>query len=159
MAAEGWALYAEDLLAEPQDGAPDGFYSAAEHLYELQGQLWRAARVRVDVGLHTERLSFGEAVDYFSEHVLFYPEACQKAAEGDDGARAVCDHAEREIFRYSKWPTQAITYNLGKNAIFELRDAYQAQQGDEYSQKAFHAKLMLMGTIPAGYYSDTFLDE
>jgi uncharacterized protein (DUF885 family) len=101
---------------------------------------------------------WSEAVDYFTEHVLFYPQACQKV-EGDDNARAVCDKAQREIFRYSKWETQAITYNLGRNAIFELRDAYQAQQGDEYSQKAFHEKLMKMGTIPAGYFSDTFLDE
>ncbi len=158
MAAEGWALYAEDLMAEPQDDAPNGYYSTAEHLYELKGQLWRAARVRVDVGLHTERMTFDEAVDYFTEHVSFYPGACAKAEE-DDAAKAVCGQAQREIYRYSMWPTQAITYNLGKNAIFELRDAYQAQQGDYYSGKAFHAKLLKMGTIPAGYYSDTFLEE
>ena len=42
MAAEGWALYSEELMAEPAAGRPHGFYSAAEHLYELQGQLLRA---------------------------------------------------------------------------------------------------------------------
>jgi len=157
MAAEGWALYAEQLMAEPQEGAPNGFYSSAELLYELQGQLWRAARVRVDVGLHTGRMSFDEAVDYFTEHVLFYPGACAKAEEED--AKAICDQAQREIFRYSKWPTQAITYNLGKKEILELRDAYQAQQGDQYTAKTFHEKLMKMGTIPPGYYRDVFLEE
>jgi uncharacterized protein (DUF885 family) len=114
MDAEGWALYAEDLVAEPKDGSLHGFYSAAEHVNELRGQLWRAARVRIDVGLHTERMNFSEAVNYFSEHVLFYPQACQKADGGDDDARAVCDRAQRKIFRDSKWPTQAITNNLGK---------------------------------------------
>src|SRR5262245_22705657 len=42
---EGWALYSEELMAEPVEGHPHGFYSAAEHLYELQGQLLRAVRV------------------------------------------------------------------------------------------------------------------
>jgi len=65
MASEGWALYAEELMAEPSAGAPHGFYDAGEHLYELQAQLLRAVRVRVDVGLHTRRMSFDEAVDYY----------------------------------------------------------------------------------------------
>src|SRR6185312_16399802 len=74
----GWALYSEELMAEPRPGHPNGFYTAAEHLYELQGQLLRAVRVRVDVGIHTGRLSFDEAVDYFTEHVSFYPRACPR---------------------------------------------------------------------------------
>ena len=157
MAAEGWALYSEELMAEPTAGRPHGFYSAAEHLYELQGQLLRAVRVRVDVGIHTGRMTYDEAVDYFTEHVAFRPGACQ-AAVTDPTAKAVCDQASRAIYRYSKWPTQAITYNLGKNEIRELRDALQARQGDRFSAKAFHERLMRMGTIPAGYFRSTFLE-
>jgi uncharacterized protein (DUF885 family) len=156
MAAEGWALYAEELMAEPVPGRPHGFYSAAEHLYELQGQLLRAVRVRVDVGLHTGLMTYGEAVDYFTAHVAFYPGACARASS-DPTARAVCDQAERAIYRYSKWPTQAITYNLGKNEILELRGAVRAREGDRFSAKAFHERLMRMGTIPAGYFRRTFL--
>jgi uncharacterized protein (DUF885 family) len=156
MAAEGWALYAEELMAEPTPGRPHGFYTAAEHLYELQGQLLRAVRVRLDVGLHTGRMTYDQAVDYFTENVSFYPDACARSA-ADPAARAICEAAERAIYRYSKWPTQAITYNLGKNAILELRDASRRKLGDRFSPKAFHQRLMRMGTIPAGYFAQDFL--
>jgi len=156
MASEGWALYSEELMAEPVEGKPYGFYSAAERLYELQGQLLRAVRVRVDVGIHTGRLTFDEAVDYFTEHVSFYPQA-RAAAPKDPTARAITENAGRALYRYSKWPTQAITYNLGKTAIIELREALKRKQGDQFSARAFHERLMRMGTIPAGYFRDWFL--
>jgi uncharacterized protein (DUF885 family) len=158
MAAEGWALYAEELMAEPTGSRPHGFYSAAEHLYELQGQLLRAVRVRVDVGIHTGRMSFEEALDYFTEHVSFYPKA-RTAAASDPTARAIMDGAERALYRYSKWPTQAITYNLGKAAILDLREALKAKQGSAYNAKAFHERLMRMGTLPAGYFREWFLNN
>lgn len=158
MAAEGWALYSEELMAEPAAGRPHGFYTAAEHLYELQGQLLRAVRVRVDVGIHTGRMTFDEGVDYFIENVSFLPQACAKAGS-DPNARAICEGAQRALYRYSKWPTQAITYNLGKTAIIELREAYRRQKGSAFSAKQFHEKLMGMGTIPAGYFRDVFLQE
>ncbi|HEX5386400.1 MAG TPA: DUF885 domain-containing protein [Gemmatimonadales bacterium] len=156
MAAEGWALYSEELMAEPARGRPHGFYTAAEHLYELQGQLLRAVRVRVDVGMHTGRMSFDDAVDYFTEHVSFYPGACA-AAGRDDTAHAICATARRAIYRYSKWPTQAVTYNLGKSAIAALRGALSARAGRGFSARAFHERLMRMGTIPAGYFREEML--
>jgi uncharacterized protein (DUF885 family) len=156
MAAEGWALYSEELMAEPAPGRPHGFYTAAEHLYELEGQLLRAVRVRVDVGIHTGRMTYDEGIDYFTENVSFYPNACSRAGS-DPTARAICEGAQRAMYRYSKWPTQAITYNLGKNAIIELREAYRKQKGQGYSAKEFHEKLMGMGTIPAGYFRESFL--
>jgi uncharacterized protein (DUF885 family) len=156
MAAEGWALYAEELMAESASGRPHGFYSPAEYLYELQGQLLRAARVRIDVGLHTKRMTFDDAMRYFTENVDFFPDACQRA-DRDPAARASCDGAMRAIYRYSKWPTQAITYNLGKNAILELREAYRSRKGSTYSAREFHERFMKMGTIPAGFFRDTFL--
>ena len=156
MATEGWGLYAEELMAEPAPDKPHGFYSAAEYLYELQGQLLRAARVRIDVGLHTKRMKYDEAVNYFTEKVNFFPGACARAAR-DPAARAVCDGAQRAIYRYSKWPTQAITYNLGKNAIVGLREAYRSKKGSAYSQREFHERFMRMGTVPVGFFSDVFL--
>lgn len=156
MASEGWALYAEELMAEPATDHPHGFYSAAEHLYELQGQLLRAVRVRVDVGIHTGRMTYNEAVNYFTEHVSFYPGAPAAAAK-DPTARAITDAADRAMYRYSKWPTQAITYNLGKTGLVELREAVKQSQGDQFSARLFHERLMKMGTIPAGYFRDAFL--
>jgi len=158
MAAEGWALYAEELMAEPVAGRPYGFYTAAERLYELQGQLLRAVRVRVDVGIHTGRMSYDEAVDYFVTHVAFYPGA-RAASQSDPTARSILQGAERAIYRYSKWPTQAVTYNLGKNEILELREALREQQGDRFSGRHFHERLMRLGTIPAGYVREVMLQE
>ena len=158
MAMEGWGLYAEELMSEPAENRPYGFYTAGEYLYELQAQLLRAVRVRVDVGIHTGRMSFDEAADYFTEHVSFYPRACARASS-DPTARAICESASRAIYRYSKWPTQAITYNLGKNAIIELREAYRAKKGDAYSAKEFHERLMRMGSIPVGFFREQFLAE
>ena len=156
MAAEGWALYCEELMSDSRPGRPYGFYDAGEYLYELQGQLLRAVRIVVDVGIHTRRMAYDEAVDYFTEHVDFFPGARQKAA-ADPAARAAADVAQRAIYRYSKWPTQAITYNLGKNSIVELREAYRARMGAAYSAKAFHQKFMGMGTIPVAYFRSQFL--
>ncbi|HVX88041.1 MAG TPA: DUF885 domain-containing protein, partial [Gemmatimonadales bacterium] len=156
MAAEGWGLYAEELMGEPTEGHPYGFYTPGEYLYMLQGQLMRAVRVRVDVGIHTGRMSYDEAVDYFAEHVEFYPGA-RAAASRDPVARAVLDTAGRAIYRYSKWPTQAITYNLGKTAIQQLRAELQRRQGSAFDAKRFHERFMGMGTIPVGYFRESFL--
>ncbi len=157
MASEGWALYAEELMAEPAPGRPDGFYDPGEHLYELQGQMLRAVRVRVDTGIHTGRMSYDQAVDYYAANVDFMPDARKRAAAGDATARAEVETADRAIYRYSKWPTQAITYNLGKSAIVELREAYRKQRGAAYSAKEFHQRFMRMGTIPVGYFREEFL--
>lgn len=156
MAAEGWALYSEELMDEPVAGDADGFYTPGERLYMLQGQLMRAVRVRVDTGLHTGRMTFDEAVDYFAEHVEFYPGA-RAAAASDPVAKAIMATAERAIYRYSKWPTQAITYNLGKHAIADLRAARQQRDGKAFDLRRFHERLMAQGTIPPAYLGDEAL--
>jgi uncharacterized protein (DUF885 family) len=157
MTTEGWGLYCEELMAEPVAGRPHGFYTPAERLYEIQGQLLRAARVRIDVGLHTGRMSFSEAMDYFTEHVQFQPAACHAGIENQE-AGAVCDGALRAIYRYSKWPTQAVTYNLGKNEIQRLRDDVVARD-PQGGPRHFHERFMRMGTIPPGFFRDTLLSQ
>jgi uncharacterized protein (DUF885 family) len=153
LTAEGWGLYAEELMAEPAPGRPYGFYSAPEYFYELQGQMTRAVRVRVDVGIHTGRMTFDEARDYYVEHAEFYPGACGKT---DPDARAACESADRAIYRYSKWPTQAIAYNLGKNAIIALRDEVKNKMGTAYSARVFHERFMRMGTVPVTFFRAVF---
>ncbi len=160
MASEGWALYAEALMAEPQPGAPEGFYTPEERLYQLQGKLYRDLRVRIDTGIHTDRMSFTEAVDLFSEIVDFLPGKCSDTTTAkSDAKKASCDSSERAIFRYSKWPTQAITYRLGKDEIFALRKEAADLLGDRFSPKAFHVLFMKQGTIPVGYFRDELLRE
>lgn len=157
MSSEGWALYAEELMGEPQPGAPGGFYTPEERIYQLKWQVLRDARVHVDTGLHTGRLGFDQAVDYFLEHVELLPGAC-----GDDGGdpvrKAACNAARRAIYRYSKWPTQAITYHLGKRDILDLRRRCREIQGDAFDLRRFHERFLSVGTIPAGYVRDRFLD-
>jgi len=158
MAAEGWALYAEALMAEPQPNAPQGAYTPEERLYQLQGKLYRDLRVRVDTGIHTGRMSYDDAVDLFSQVVDFLPGSCRDASVTDD-KRASCKSAEAAIFRYSKWPTQAITYRLGKDQIYALRDEAAKALGDRFSAKTFHLLFMRQGTIPAGYFRDELLRQ
>jgi uncharacterized protein (DUF885 family) len=158
LAAEGWAHYAEALMAEPQPGAPGGFYTPEERLYQLQGQLYRDLRVRIDTGLHTGRLSFDDAVDLFSNIVDFQPGKCSDP-NLSDAKRASCRTSQAAIFRYSKWPTQAITYHLGKDQIYALRAQDAKELGDKFSPKEFHLLFMRQGTIPAGYFGDELLRE
>jgi uncharacterized protein (DUF885 family) len=159
MPAEGWGLYAEALMAEPQPSAPDGFYTPEEHLYQLQGKLYRDLRVRIDTGLHTGRMKYDDAVTLFSEVVDFLPGSCAAGARKSDAKRASCESAERAIFRYSKWPTQAITYRLGKDQIYSLREEVAKALGDKFSAKAFHLAFMKQGTIPVGYFHDELLSD
>jgi uncharacterized protein (DUF885 family) len=158
MAAEGWALYSEALMAEPQPGAPDGFYTPEQKLYMLQGKLYRDLRVRVDTGIHTGRMSYDDAVDLFSQVRDFQPGSCGDAGLSE-AKRASCDSSERAIFRYSKWPTQAITYRLGKDQIFALRKEAADLVGPSFSAKAFHVLFMKQGTIPSGYFHDELLNQ
>ncbi|HEU4880439.1 MAG TPA: DUF885 domain-containing protein, partial [Gemmatimonadaceae bacterium] len=158
MATEGWGLYSEELMSEQLPDHKYGFYSPGEYLYELQGQLLRAVRIRVDVGIHTGRMTFDQAIDYFTEHVLFTPGARERAAT-DPAAKAAFDSASRAMYRYSKWPTQAITYNLGKNAIIALREECKARMGASFSAKKFHERFMSQGQIPVAFIRESFLAE
>jgi uncharacterized protein (DUF885 family) len=116
--------------------------------------------VRIDTGIHTGRMSYDDAVDLFSQVVDFLPGSCRDAtATANDGKRAACKSAESAIFRYSKWPTQAITYRLGKDQIYALRQEAASPLGDRFSAKTFHLLFMRQGTIPAGYFRDELLRE
>jgi uncharacterized protein (DUF885 family) len=158
MASEGWALYSEALVAEPQKGAPGGFYTPEERLYQLRGLLYRDLRVRIDTGLHTGRLSFEDAVTLFSEVIDFLPGSCQDAqALKLDAKAASCKEARGAVGRYARWPTQAITYRLGKDQILALRKRAHQALGAHFSEKAFHLEFMKQGTIPAGYFGDELL--
>jgi uncharacterized protein (DUF885 family) len=158
-AAEGWALYAEALLAEAQPGEPQGFYTPEERLYQLQGKLYRDLRVRVDVGIHTGKMGFDEAVDLFSEIVDFEPGSCREPQLLADNPtkQTSCATAWSAIYRYSRWPTQAITYRLGKEQIQALRAAAARQLGPRFDAQRFHVEFMKQGTIPVGYFAEELL--
>ena len=158
LAAEGWALYAEGLLAEAAPGEPHGFYTPEEHLYQLRSKLLRDLRVRIDTGIHTGRLSFEDAVSLFSQVVDFLPGSCQDAAALKlEAKQASCKTARAAVTRYARWPTQAITYRLGKDQILALRKRAQQASGARFSARQFHLEFMKQGTIPAGYFGEELL--
>jgi uncharacterized protein (DUF885 family) len=160
LSTEGWALYAEALMAEPRPGAPHGFYTPEQRLYELQGELLRDLRVRLDTGLHTGRLSFDEAVNLLSEMIDFMPGSCRDPKVLADGAkRASCETQHAEIERYARAPTQAVSYRLGKEQLLSLRHRAQRLFGAEFSEQRFHLEFMKQGPIPSGYFAEELLRE
>jgi uncharacterized protein (DUF885 family) len=152
MSIEGWGLYAEQLMGEAVEGSPYGFFSLEDQFYYVYWSLRRAMRVRVDVGLHTGRMSYQEAVDWWAAYQDFAPNARARAIS-DPTARAILDSADRNIYRYSKWPTQAITYDLGRASIRGLRESFLADR-PAATPRDFHEWYLGLGTVPAGYLVD-----
>ena len=161
MSSEGWALYSEQLVGEPRPGHPDGFYTPEEHLFQLKAQLLRNARVVVDTAIHCGYLTFDGAVEYFARNVHFVrgPISTDPAVNPSSDERTAIESARKAMYRYSKWPTQAITYQLGKRNILQLREDLKKIQGPTFSERRFHESFLLQGTIPAGYFKALVLEQ
>jgi uncharacterized protein (DUF885 family) len=123
--SEGWALYSEEIMSEL------GYYTKEERMLQLEWALVRAARVFIDVGLHTGALTQAEAVKFLVLQVHL-----EKPL------------AESEVRRYCQTPTQPLAYWIGREEIFRLRERYKVQQGSAYTLKGFHEALLSKGTIP-----------
>ncbi|WP_043724910.1 DUF885 domain-containing protein [Kutzneria sp. 744] len=133
---EGWALYAERLMEELGYLSDDG-----DLLGMLSGQLFRAARVIVDIGMHLE-LEIPVGVG-FHEGERWTPELgleflLTRTVTEDAVARA-------EIDRYLGWPGQAPSYKLGERLWLAARDDARSRQGDAFDLKAFHRRALEMG--------------
>ncbi|HEY0682709.1 MAG TPA: DUF885 domain-containing protein [Steroidobacter sp.] len=116
--SEGWALYAENLVAENgwYEGDPEGL------LGMLDAQLFRARRLVVDTGLHAKKWTRQQAIDY--------------------GVEA------SEVERYVVYPGQACSYMIGQLEILKLRDRARAALGDKFSPQQFHNVVLRTGTAP-----------
>ncbi|MCI0659376.1 MAG: DUF885 domain-containing protein, partial [Acidobacteria bacterium] len=122
---EGWALYCEEMMGE------QGFYSDPRtRLLQLKDYLWRCSRVVIDVGLHTGHLTFEEAVQILVRVAKINPVS-----------------ARGEVKRYSKTPTQPLSYAVGKRELTRLRDDVRRLEGDRFSLKEFHRRLLRHGSI------------
>jgi uncharacterized protein (DUF885 family) len=126
--SEGWALYSEELMNEL------GYYTDEERMLQLEWALVRAARILIDVGLHTSTMTFEDAVRLLTDRVhLGRPLALS------------------EVKRYTENPTQPLAYMVGREKIFELRESYRLKRGNQFSLKRFHTELLSHGTIAPGY--------
>jgi len=124
---EGWALYAELLAYEL------GFYQDDPYgnLGRLQMELFRAARLVVDTGIHAKGWNFDQAVAYMQEHTGMPPEQVQF-----------------EVSRYIAWPGQATAYKIGMLKILEQRQLAMEQLGDQFDLKEFHNVVLGNGSMP-----------
>jgi uncharacterized protein (DUF885 family) len=135
---EGWALYAERLMAEL------GYLENPDyHLGMLRAQALRSARVVVDIGMHLE-LAIPED-DGFHPGETWTPEL------GLEFMRARShfppDFLASEVDRYLGLPGQAISYKVGERAWLAAREAARARLGDAFDLQAFHARALDLGPM------------
>jgi uncharacterized protein (DUF885 family) len=126
---EGWGLYAEQLADE------QGYYNSDPigRLGYLRWQLWRAARLVVDTGIHAQRWEREQAIAYLVQ------------TTGD--LRAV---VETEVDRYAAIPGQACSYELGRREIVRLREGARRSLGAAFTLRDFHDQVLLAGEAPLG---------
>ncbi|MEM9899043.1 MAG: DUF885 domain-containing protein, partial [Pseudomonadota bacterium] len=130
---EGWALYAEKLAKEMGMYANDPYGD----LGRLQAELFRAARLVVDTGIHHKKWSREEAIDWMT------------AATGESRTSVT-----REVDRYAAIPGQACAYKLGMIAIEELRGKAEKALGENFDIKEFHDIVLSLGSVPIDILSD-----
>jgi uncharacterized protein (DUF885 family) len=125
---EGWALYTERL------GVEMGMYrDPFEVMGMLSFQMWRAARLVVDPGMHAFGWSRAQAQDFLRENT------------------AIAEHEiVTEIDRYIAWPGQATSYFIGQLAIIGLREKAERELGADFDIRWFHDLVLGFGSVPVG---------
>lgn len=138
--SEGWGLYSEYLPKEM------GFYTDPYSDFgRLAMELWRAARLVVDTGLHHKQWTREEAVDWLLENT--------PNPAGD---------AQKAIDRYIVMPGQATAYKIGMNKILELREHARTELGDAFDIRDFHDVILANGPVPLAILEEnveTWIDE
>ena len=123
---EGWGLYAERL------GKDVGFYQDPYSDYgRLEADIWRAIRLVVDTGVHSQHWTRQQMVDYFHDHSAIDETSVQS-----------------EVDRYIAWPSQALAYKIGQLKILELRARAQKELGPKFDIRAFHDQVLDSGALP-----------
>lgn len=123
---EGWGLYAEEIPKEL------GLYTDPyKEFGQLGMEIFRAARLVVDTGIHAKKWTREEAVQYYLTNI--------PNPEGDVRA---------EIDRYIVWPGQATAYMIGKLKIIELRRKAESALGDDFDVREFHDAVLTNGSVP-----------
>jgi len=129
---EGWGLYSEWL------GYKMGIYRTPyERFGALSYEMWRAARLVIDTGIHRYGWSRKQAIDYLAGHT------------------ALSQHeVETEVDRYISWPGQALAYKLGELTIRKLRSEAESTLGPRFDERAFHDRILDMGAVPLNVLED-----
>lgn len=123
---EGWALYAENLCKEM-----NAFPDVAADFMRLDAELFRAARLVVDTGIHAMGWTEDEAVTYMNTT-----------------GRQPIERSRSEVRRYITLPGQATGYKIGMLKIMELRQRAESKLGPKFDIKGFHDLLIASGSQP-----------
>lgn len=123
---EGWGLYAEWL------GKEMGFYQDPYSDFgRLSYEMWRAARLVVDTGMHAMGWSRQQAMDFMASNTALS-----------------LHNVKTEIDRYITWPGQALSYKLGEMLIRQLRTEAEQALGADFDLREFHEVILRNGSIP-----------
>lgn len=123
---EGWGLYAEYL------GLEVGFYQDPySNFGRLTYEMWRAARLVVDTGMHTMGWSRQQAIDFLANNTALS-----------------MHNVTTEIDRYISWPAQALSYKLGEITIRQLRQEAEQALATSFDVREFHDVLLRNGSLP-----------
>ena len=123
-----------------------GMYETPYDRFGMLGwQVWRAARLVVDTGIHSQGWTRERAIQYLMEYT------------------ALPQHeVETEVDRYIAWPAQALSYYLGEMAIWDGRRKAEAALGPRFNIRAFHDTVLQLGSVPLPVLSariDRFIAE
>jgi uncharacterized protein (DUF885 family) len=123
---EGWGLYTEWL------GGHIGIYETPyEEFGQLTYEIWRAARLVVDTGIHHDGWSRDQALGYMKDNV------------------PLSEHEiTTEVDRYIAWPGQAVAYKLGQMQILRHRREAEQALGPKFDQRKFHDAILQLGAVP-----------
>ena len=131
--SEGWGLYSELVPKEM------GYYADPYSDFgRLAMEIWRAARLVVDTGIHDKKWTREEAVQYLLDNTPNPKGDCEKA-----------------IDRYIVMPGQATAYKIGMLKIVELRERARAQLGDTFDIREFHDVVLRDGAVPLAVLEET----
>lgn len=123
---EGWGLYSEWL------GKEMGFYQDPYSDFgRLSYEMWRAARLVVDTGMHAMGWTREEAMDFMASNTALS-----------------LHNVKTEIDRYITWPGQALSYKLGEMLIRQLRTEAETALGADFDIREFHHVVLRNGSIP-----------